>query len=780
MTRRIPIAALALAAAAAPASAQTVAFRAPIRLSAVSPGAPYSSYFYSLAPYSTAAAPDLFVGLPAPLSNPALGDYFPHETPLASGPLPFPSLPNGSTNCFAAGNWGNGDDLADLAWCWGGVWYEFSGGYENGFSTGDEPSALVFAHLLDAPGNVLVAGMTTALQTWVLFSSTPAVPSSYRPFAGFDLGYPIYPGGPATTFALQRTRLGPVARGVAPGSAGKGIDDLVWSRNGLAKIFVVWTSAVLTGFTSDSFPGAYVDLPGALEAHGAGALDVDGDGIPDLVVAVANVAAPGQIVAVRNDGVLADLDSGTRTDLTAALGLADPALAEPLEIDGIPAVAIWDEALAQIAVATRDPARGVVTWTGAADPTRSVRRILGGDVTGSAAPDLVVGYADGALDVFPGAFPPAVGWSAALPPPAHASRAAGFQAGVDASADPAGSVARVDLLADGSLVGSSTSPPYLFPIPPASLATAGCALSLVARATDDLGIAREVAASVVLDLDPPAVTLTQGSGPVPVALAPGGTRFSVAATAFDPCSASIDFQWSQTGLTPGATTSPAGAGASSRLDVLVPESDYPALVARLDRTARFAVVASNAVASSPAATEVVEFDGSGLLAISQVADRAALAPGDLALLTTTVASVIGVDLPQVRLDTELLGLVPAGPARVQGAALLSEAAGSGGPNLTLDRIPGGGAPVTIELAVQRAMAGGGASGAQARSAASGAALSPAVSATPPQTTPPGLSCGQAGTSPLALLAAWLYMKAIRRVPARTRSTSSSTPMRRQA
>jgi hypothetical protein len=117
---------------------------------------------------------------------------------------------------------------------------------------------------------------------------------------------------------------------------------------------------------------------------------------------------------------------------------------------------------------------------------------------------------------------------------------------------------------------------------------------------------------------------------------------------------------------------------------------------------------------------------------------------------------------------------------VEGAALLSQGAFGGGPSLTLDRIPGGGAPVTVELVVRRAIGGGGASGAQARSAVSGAALSPAVDATPPRATPPGLSCGQMGTSPLALLAAWLYMKAMRRVPARTRSTSSSTPMRRQA
>jgi hypothetical protein len=267
---------------------------------------------------------------------------------------------------------------------------------------------------------------------------------------------------------------------------------------------------------------------------------------------------------------------------------------------------------------------------------------------------------------------------------------------------------------------------------------------------------------------------------VPGRLAPGGTRFSAAATAFDPCAPSVAFQWSAAGLPPGASRSPVSAGASSRLDDFVPETDYPALVARLDRTATFTVTASNGTLSSPASIEVVDFDASGLVAVSQGTDRTSLAAGELALLTTTLSSAIGVDLPEVRLDTALQGLEPAGPVRVAGAALLSQGAGAGGPSLTLDRIPGGGAPVVVELAVRRELGGSGASGAQARSAVSGAALSPAVDAARPRSTPPGLSCGQPGNSSLALLAAWLYMKAMRRVPARTRSTSSSTPMRRQA
>ena len=783
MRCRIPIAALALAALAVPASAQTVAFRAPVHLAAP---LGLSPYFYSLAPYSTAGGQDLFAGMLG--SAPAQGAYWPHGTPLVPAPFPFSSLP-GATLGFAAGDWGNGDALADLAWSSQiGLIYNLSpaGNWTRGPDFGIEPTGLLFAHLLDRPGDVLVLGSNYILAAWYLYSSTPADPSSYSPLHGSDLGYPTPPlAGPPTsvTFAVQRVKLGPFALGVAPGSAGKGLDDVVWSRTQNPSLSVVWTSKVLPDFNlpniSEFYPGVDVVFPGALEVHGAGALDVDGDGIPDLVAAVASAVGPGSLVAVQNDGVLADLPSGTRTDLTATLGLTDPEYAGTVDL-GFPAIAIWDPGASRVAVATRDPALGPVAWGGPAIPGNPVRQILAGDVTGSAAPDLVVGYADGAIDVFPGAFPPAVDWSATEPPPAHASRATGFQVGVDAAADPDGSIVRVDLLADGALAGSAGSPPYVFTLPPASIAAAGCTLSLVAVATDDLGIAREVAASVVLDLDPPAVTLADGSGPVPVRLAPGGTRFSVAATAYDPCAASLAFQWSAAGLPPGAVTSPASAGASSRLDVFVPESDYPGLVARLDRSAAFTVTASNGTSSSPASNEVVDFDASGLVTVSQVADRTALAPGELALLTTTLSSAIGVDLPEVRLDTALLGLVPAGPAQVQGAALLSAADGPGGPSLTLDRLPGGGAPVTVELAVRLGLGGRGASGAQARSAVSGAALSPAVDATPPRATPPGLSCGQAGGSPLALLAAWLYMKAMRRVPARTRSTSSRTPMRRQA
>jgi len=789
MTRRIPIVALALALAAlaVPASAQTVAFRAPVRLAAP-PG--LSPYFYSLARYSTAEGPDLFAGTLG--SAPAQGAFWPRGTQLAQAPFPYPaSTLLVATYSFAAGDWGNGDALADLAWSTQlGLYYDRSpnGGWTKGPDFGIEPTGLLFAHLLDRTGDVLVLGNAYLLEAWYLYSSTPADPSSYTPLKGTDLGYPTPPlPGPPTsvTSAVQRVKLGPFALGVAPGSAGKGLDDVVWSRTQNPSLSVVWTSTVRADFNlpniSEFYPGVDVVFPGALEVHGAGALDVDGDGIPDLVAAVASAVGPGSLVAVRNDGVLADLPSGTRTDLTATLGLVDPQYAAAVDL-GYPAVAIWDRNPLRplIAVATRDPALGPVAWSGPAIPGGNVRQVMAGDVTGSAAPDLVVGYADGAIDVFPGSLPPAIDWSAALPPPAHASRAAGFQVGVEAAADPDGSIARVDLFADGALAGSATSPPYVFALPPALLAAAGCTLSLVAIATDDLGIAREVAASGVLDLDPPAVTLADGGGPVPVRLAPGGTSFSVAATALDPCAASIDFQWSATGLPPGASAIPAGAGASSRLDVLVLEADYPALVARLDRTAAFTVTASNGTSSSAAWREVVDFDASGLVAVSQVADRTALAPGELALLTTTLSSAIGVDLPEVRLDTALLGLEPAGPPRVEGAVLLSQGAFAGGPSLTLDRIPGGGAPVTVELVVRRGLSGGGASGAQVRSAVSGAALSPALDATPPRATPPGLSCGQPAGSPLVLLAAWLYVKAMRRVLARTRSTSSSTPMRRQA
>ncbi|HEY6106928.1 MAG TPA: hypothetical protein VIV59_13170, partial [Anaeromyxobacteraceae bacterium] len=70
--------------------------------------------------------------------------------------------------------------------------------------------------------------------------------------------------------------------------------------------------------------------------------------------------------------------------------------------------------------------------------------------------------------------------------------------------------------------------------------------------------------------------------------------------------------------------------------------------------------------------------------------------------------------------------------------------------------------------------------AQAVAAATGVALSPAAEAAAPGATAAGIACGSGGGSPLWLLGLFLYMKAMRRVPARTRSTSSRTPMSRQA
>jgi hypothetical protein len=191
-------------------------------------------------------------------------------------------------------------------------------------------------------------------------------------------------------------------------------------------------------------------------------------------------------------------------------------------------------------------------------------------------------------------------------------------------------------------------------------------------------------------------------------------------------------------------------------------------------------VTASAGGASATATVMLGFDASGLVAVDHRSDRSALAPGELALLTTTLRSRIGVALAQVALDDRLAGLVAAGPVRVSGALILAEVDGPDGLSVTLDQIPGGGAPVVVELPVRLLEGSSGSSQAQAVAAASKVPLSPAAEAVAPEAARAGLGCGSGGGSLLALLGLALYMKAMRRVPARTRSTSSRIPMRRQA
>lgn len=771
-TWRACLAAAALA--AGQARAQSVAFGPPLALPPAT--APAQA---ALAPWTAPPALDLFVGQPR-LGTPSSVTLY-RRGDLALLPLPWASFTAGS--CVTAGAWTGslpgepGDGLADLGFCdpAGRLRYQFSPAEPFGASYLDTldgvPTGLAFARLLDRADLVLAIGERREIEI---------APSPFDSlFAGHQLYYPAPRiADAADTFALQPLRLGDVARS-------QGLDDLAWSRVGRPDLFVLWTLSASAQPSVGVWDGRLLTFAGALEVRGAGAADADGDGIPDLLAVVVPSAGSPRLLALHNSGAPFALDPAAAVDVSAALGLSAPRFAAPLDLDGVPAAAVFDAGASRLHVVTADPGGALRSWSTPTDAAwGEPAQVLAGDLLGSPAADLVAVFVEGTTQVatiriWPGDLPPLVAWAPGSPPD-RAGTAAPLVLAVDAS-DPDGPLASVELLLQGQPSGIApvqSGSRYTFTVPAAALCALGPSASVAVRVTDDLGTWREAAGAIALS-DAPALSLPGADSTQVVPLLPGGTTVSLEAQVADGCGRPVGVTWTEPGLPAGATSDTTSSAGASVHTIVVPEASYPAMVTAGGMSV---LVTANATAGGAEATATVAlaFDARGLVAAEHRSDRTALGPGELALLTTTLRSRIGVDLPQVALDDWLWGLVPAGPARVSGAVLLASADAPEGVTVTLDRIPGGGQPVVVELPVRRAEGLGGASRAQAVAAPSGVALSPAVEASAPGTVEAGISCGAGGASPLWLCGLLLYMKAMRRVPARTRSTSSRTPMSRQA
>lgn len=769
---------LAAGLAAGPAGAQSVAFGPAVAVPAAVP--PVQA---ALAPWTSPPALDLFVVEPRP-STPS-GAFLYRHGDLASVAFPGPS-PLAFATCFTAGSWVGegllgtpGDGLADLAWCHvSDLGYQLSPGLTLEtvlLYQGDSvPTGLAFARLLDRTDLVLAVAERQEIEI-------APDPRDTRFFYDHFYRYPYVTDGTVLpdsgdTFALQPLRLGDVARSA-------GLHDLAWSRVGLPDLFVLWTLVDSPTADPANWGGALLTFSGALEVRGAGAVDVDGDRIPDLLAVVVTSGSP-RLVAVHNPGTPFSLDPGTAVDVGAAIGLVAPSFAAPLDLDGVPAAAVLDAGASppRLHVVTANPAGGLLDWSTASLAGTGVTQVLAGDLLGSAAADLVAVFADGAIQVWPGDLPPSIAWAPGSPP-LTAGTLAPLVLSVDAS-DPDGQVASVALDIQGQpsgIVPVQSGSSYTFTVPIATLCGLGpSSASFAVRATDDLGAWREVAAPIAIS-DAPSLQLTGAGSTVAVPLLPGGTSVTLTAQVFDGCGRTVNVAWSYDVL-PGVTVTPVQDGQASVLTIAVPESAYQAMVAGGDMSM---VVTATATGAPPSAPVTLGFDASGLLAADHRSDRTALAPGELALLTTTLRSRIGVALTQVALDDRLAGLAAAGPVRVSGAVILAQVNGPDGLSVTLDQVPGGGAPVVVELPVRLLEGSGGSSRAQALAVgpglvASWVPLSPASTVEAPAPTPAGLSCGSGGGSPLVLLGLVLYVKVARRARARIRSTSSRIPMRRQA
>jgi hypothetical protein len=510
-------------------------------------------------------------------------------------------------------------------------------------------------------------------------------------------------------------------------------------------------------------------IPSPGDALGVAVLDVDLDGDLDLVFAQSQLKPDptqkpfqGAVVWVESPGSpwqLGDWTVARWHDLGFELGLRVPLVVRQVSVGGAPAVAIWDRKLK--ATDPDDPAaipEIVVVWNDA-----GVRRAWrapapGGfpadirtvDLVGSPAPDLVVvmdnGPAPGAVLVYPDLGAPGPGLSWGPGSPGSAARGVAHQLSVALDPADAASVEWISGAVTNAPVGTGLThvfPPDCSMPPPPIVATA--------RATDATGVFTELHATLPLGTLQLALALVGTPAPGRLVLAKGSTTAILDGTAATGCGSAA------MGGTPWpaqATVSDAVLPTSIRRTVVIPEAAYPALLAE---PAFVASLATSDPGASPAAIALaLELDASGLVEVTQVADRATLPDGGLAVVRTRLRSRIGVALPSIRVLQALSGLRAAGDAVVTGAAVVS--AGAGGTDLVLDALPAAPAEVTIDLPVQAA-GGPGSSGVEARSSG-GWLLTPAAKPAAVAAAPlPGCGCGAgAGPGSAALLLVALALR----------------------
>jgi uncharacterized protein (TIGR03382 family) len=497
------------------------------------------------------------------------------------------------------------------------------------------------------------------------------------------------------------------------------------------------------------------------DALGAAAVDLDLDGLPDLLFSYGSAPGvadgqgglvPNHLLLVRGTGDARDLATTAWEDVTGdpRLGLVDPVTLRPVEISGAPAAAVWDRALDELVVFWAEGG-ALHVWRGDA-AGRRVRDVRVADVVGSPAPDLVVAAED--VLVYPDLAnaSPALAWAAGSPGPAVRGRdltlavEAGdadvgvalewfvgdpYGAPIAAAAVPAGAAQARSYVHPGALLCGT---------PPQTL-------DVTVRATDALGVFAELAARLEVAYPAPALALSGVPGGALV-LPPGGTSAVLDGASEAGCGPPA-FTWGGT-LFDAAPFVEEGTATTTRRTVDLPEAIYPALLAGPDPTVTL-VAEDGAVASAPASLALA-LDASGLAEVVHSADLSALAPGEVAVLRTTVRSRLSVALPQAHVVDVLDGLAPAGPPAVTGAAAVATL--RGGAEVVLDALPAGGAEVVIDLPV-RAAGERGASAVEVRSSG-GHLLSPGAGARAGGGALPGCGCGGAagaeGLLALALLA----------------------------
>jgi hypothetical protein len=431
-------------------------------------------------------------------------------------------------------------------------------------------------------------------------------------------------------------------------------------------------------------------------------------------------------------------------------------LVRPLELGGAPAAAVWDRGSQEILVLTAGP--GGLAALRLPVPGVYVEDVFQADVVGTEAADLVVpslelgGGTRQWIQIFPddGDAPPTLAFSPG--PPGPAPRGVDLPLAVEARDDDS---FRVDWV-----IGAADAPPagqgLTFVVPGSALCRPAEPPTVIARATDALGVYAEVAASIEISPGGPTLRIAGASPPGRIVLGPGGTPAVLEAEAWPGCGGPVSFAWSASGIDPIEDGGVESGPTASRWSVVLPDAAYPGILAA---AAAFGVAATEGVFSGSASLPL-QPDGSGLVSVAHRADRARLAAGERAILTTTLRSRIAAGLPAVRVVHALDGLAPDGPPAVRGAAIA--AVDAGGTEVTLDLLPPGGAEVSIDLPVRSA--GGPAASAVSVVSAGGVPLSPPAAARAAGSPHPGCACGGGDGSGLAVLLAAAALRRRRRAP----------------
>ncbi len=561
---------------------------------------------------------------------------------------------------------------------------------------------------------------------------------------------------------------------LSPTARANGIDDvlvpfgrgflLLWHDAVAAApdINLVGASPLAFGVTSGGDLAPYLRGPydttfNCGSCLGGAAHDVDGDGVPDLVLSYADhywPSKPGALFWIRNTGDPVEMVGQRWGSLMGRVDLpiTDAWTLRHLDLgEGEPAFAVFDRTRGEILVVRGNRVTGFDVTTLPA-PGGIVRDMIAADVVGSSAKDLVV-----LVDLAPGYTTSEV-W--VYPDDDDMATTLAFSPGLPVSAPLGVDLTLTVAMSDPDVPATEmASISWLRPVLPETVAQLGsswtvngldlCSVTswdFEVRALDSLGVYTALSGSVPVE-GRPAAWLAGEAAAGPLVLAPGGVSGRAEGEAWPACATGAPtYSWGQSLLSGLVETHQPDLSATAWIDFTLPEAAYAEALSGLPALTLAATGPTAAGTVTGSTTLPVSIDARGLVAVAVAFDQGSLAPGELGLARARLTSRVGVPLPGVRAVIRLAGLAFAGSTVVVGAtATVGPEAGE----VVFDPLPA--APATVELMVPvRSIGRPGALSVELFSAGNHR-VSPEASPTPGGAPVAGCGCGDRGAGPLGLL-----------------------------